>query len=81
MDRSYDGGRKLLRNFANYLISTDLYPSRLYSLFNGAVIASNGTHNSLLKAEVQFLLLSVYSLQFRTRDAAAHIVIIQYNSR
>jgi len=81
MDRSYDGGRNLLRNFVNYLISMDLYPSRLYSLFNSAVTSSNGTHNILLKPEVQFLLLSVYSLQFHTYDAAAHVVIIEYISQ
>jgi hypothetical protein len=81
MNRSYDGGGKLLRNFGNPLISIDLYPSRLYCLFNGAVTSSNGTHNSLLKAAVQFLLLSVYSLQFHTCDVAAHVVIIQYISR
>jgi hypothetical protein len=61
---------KLLRNFRNYPISTDLYPSRIYSLFNSAVMSSNGTHNSMLKAEVQF----------HTCDAAAHVVIIQYIS-
>jgi len=51
MDRSYDGGRKLLRNFVNYLISIDLYPSGLYSLFNSALATSNDTHNSLLKLQ------------------------------
>ena len=59
----------------------DLYPSRLFSLFNGAVKTSHGTHNSLLKAELHFLLLSVYSLQFHTCDAAAHVVIIEYISQ
>ena len=63
------------------LVITDLYPSRLYSPFNGAATTSNDTHNSLLKSEVQFLLLSVYSLQFHTCDAAAHVVFIEHISR
>ena len=63
------------------LVITDLYPSRLYSPFNGAATTSNDTHNSLLKSEVQFLLLSVHSLQFHTCDAAAHVVFIEHISR
>jgi hypothetical protein len=77
MDRSYDGGRKLLRNFGNYGFVSQ---QTLFS-FNGAATTSNDTHSSLLKSEVLSLLLSVYSLQFHTCDAAAHAVIIEYISR